>query len=423
MEEMKSRERVYAAVNHKEPDRVPICFGGISAAGIQEGPPDACLGASALYNYLGIKDSKPGVGPVGNITYGIDERVIKRLHSDMHAIYANAPVDIIIEDENTKIWPFYFGMRIKRSDGYDFVDFTNPPMAHMTTEKDIEEYPYWPDLNTNIMEGVIENAKYLHEKTDYYVVGDTPFAYYPLNGYGFNSGMEKWLLDMKIRPKFYHKLCEKFLEANLAFTGQFYKGIGKYVDAATVYDDLGTQESTLMSLSDYREFYKPYQVEIIKNIRKYLRPEAKILLHSDGAIHEFLPDLIEIGVQIIDGVQPLAKNMEPWRLKKDFGDQLAFLGGFDIEQLMPLGTVSEIEEGTKRLISEYASGGGYIFAPSVIIQPETPPENIIAAFDAALKYGKYPVNKIKDGIDYISYIKGLELGKRSSLLGKSTKVC
>ena len=421
MKNMTSRERVYTAIKHREPDRVPICFAGTSATAIQEGPTGACLGASALYNYLGIKDSIPGVGPVGNITYGIDERVIERLHSDMHALYANAPVDVIVEDENTKIWPFYFGMRIKKSGGYDFVDFTNPPMAHMTTVKDIEEYPYWPDLNTNIMEGVVERAKYLHEKTDYFIVGDTPFAYYPLNGYGFNSGMDKWLMDMKIRPKFYHKLCEKFLEANLAFTGQFYKGVGKYVDAATVYDDLGTQESTLMSLSDYREFYKPYQAEIIKNIKKYLKPEAKILLHSDGAISQFILDLIEIGVNMIHGVQPLAKNMEPWKLKKEYGNQLTFLGGFDIEQLMPLGNIDEIKEGVKRLFSEYALGGGFIFGPSVIIQPETHPENIIAAFDAALEYGKYPITEIKDVLDYVGYIKKLKLGERSLLLGKRGK--
>ena len=81
MNEMTSRERVYNAVNHKESDRVPICFAGTSATVIQEGPPDACLGASALYNYLGITDSKPEVGPVGNIVYDIDERIIERLHS------------------------------------------------------------------------------------------------------------------------------------------------------------------------------------------------------------------------------------------------------------------------------------------------------------------------------------------------------
>lgn len=419
MKEMTSRERVYAAVNHKEPDRVPICFAGTSAAVIQEGPPGAGLGASALYKYLGIKDNKPEVGPVGNIVYDIDERVIERLHSDMHAIYADFSEihGVIKESETTKIWPFYFGMRIKSSGGYDFIDFTNPPMAHMTTKKDIDEYPYWPDLNTNITKGVEEKAKWLHEK-NYFVIGDTPFAYYPLNGYGFNSGMDKWLLDMKIRPKFYHQLCEKFLEANLAFTGQFYKAIGKYVDAATVYDDLGTQESGLMSLADYREFYKPYQAEIIKNIRKYIRPEAKILLHSDGSIYQFLPDLIEIGVDIINGMQPLARNMEPWRLKKEFGDQLAFLGGFDIEQLLPLGTNEEIEEGAKRLISEYAPGGGYIFAHSVIIQPETPPENVVTIFDYAYENGKYPIDEIKGGLDFVSYIKGLKLGRRSNKLGK-----
>ena len=99
---------------------------------------------------------EPEWGLVGNIVAAPDDRVIERLHSDMHYLYANVPTDVIQEDENTKIWPFYFGMRIKSVGRHDMIDFTNPPMAHMTTEKDIEEYSYWPDLNTNIMDGVVE---------------------------------------------------------------------------------------------------------------------------------------------------------------------------------------------------------------------------------------------------------------------------
>ena len=332
----------------------------------------------------------------------------------MHYLYANVPTDVIQEDENTKIWPFYFGMRIKSVGQHDMIDFTNPPMAHMTTEKDIEEYSYWPDLNTNIMDGVVEKAKCLHEKTDYFIVGDTPFAYYPFNGYGFNSGMDKWLMDIKIRPKFYHRLAEKFLEANLALTGQFYKGVGRYVDCAMIYDDLGTQVSGLMSLEDYREFYRPYQAEIIKNIRQYLRPEARIMIHTCGSVYQYIPDLIEIGIQILNPLQPLAKNMEPWRLKREFGRDIAFLGGFDTQLLLPNGSPDENVNGVKKLLKEYAPGGGFVFAASINIQADTPAENIVAAFDAALEYGSYPINISEESdLDYVSYIKSLSPGSRT----------
>lgn len=412
---MTSRERVYAALNHEEADRVPICFGGCSAAVIDEVPPygTAC---SDLYKLIGIHDATPHYSLVGNIVAAPDDRLIERLHSDLHYLYANAPTDVIQEDENTKIWPFYFGMRIKTIGFHSMIDFTNPPMAHMETDKDIEEYPYWPDLKTNIMNGVAEQAKYLHDKTDYFIVGDTPFAYYPLNGYGFNSGMDKWLLDMKLRPVFYHKLASKFLEANLAFTGQFYKGVGANVDAAMIYDDLGTQISGLMSLEDYREFYKPYQSEIIRNIRQYLRPEAKIMIHSCGSVVQFIPDLIEIGVDILNPVQPLARNMEPWRLKKEFGKDIAFLGGHDTQLLLPNGTPEENVIGVKKLLREYAPGGGYVFAASINIQADTPAENVLASFDAAFRYGEYPVSipyeNGEDESNYVTYIKNLNLPSR-----------
>jgi uroporphyrinogen decarboxylase len=413
---MTSRERVYAACNHQKPDRVPVCFGGSSATVIDEVPPNGTA-ASDLYKLIGIRDAEPRVGLVGNIVAAPDDRVIERLHSDMHYLYANVPVDVVQEDENTKIWPFYFGMRIKSLGQHSMIDFTNPPMAHMTTEKDIDEYPYWPDLNTDIMDGVVEQAKHLHEETDYFVVGDTPFAYYPFNGYGFNSGMDKWLLDMKIRPDFYHKLAAKFLEANLALTGQFYKGVGEYVDCAMIYDDLGTQVAGLMSLEDYREFYKPYQAEIIGNIRQYLRPEAKIMIHSCGSIVQFIPDLIEIGVQILNPLQPLAKNMEPWRLKKEFGKDIALLGGHDTQLLLPNGTPEENVIGVKKILREYAPGGGYIFAASINIQADTPAENILASFDTAYEYGKYPLDipleKDANELDYVGYIQSLHLGGRS----------
>lgn len=412
---MTSRERVYKALNHQEADRVPICFGGSSSTVIDEVPPygTAC---SDLYRLIGIEDAVAEFGLVGNIVAAPDERLITRLHSDLHYLYANVPTDVVREDENTKVWPFYFGMRIKTIGCHSMIDFSNPPMGHMETQKDIDEYPYWPDLDTDIMAGVVEQARFLREQTDYFVVGDTPFAYYPFNGYGFNSGMDKWLLDMKLRPSFYHKLASKFLEANLALTGQFYRGVGPYVDAAMIYDDLGTQQSGLMSLQDYREFYKPYQMEIIRNIRQYLREEAKVMIHTCGSVFQFVPDLIEIGVDILNPVQPLARNMEPWRIKAEFGKDIAILGGHDTQLLLPNGTPEENVLGVKKLLREYAPGGGYVFAASINIQADTPAENVLAAFDGALKYGRYPLDIPRvggeDDTDYVSYIRSLNLPSR-----------
>lgn len=401
---MNSRERVYAAINHQEPDRVPICFGGGSGTFITECPPDGKV-CSKLYEYLGIKDAEPiQISDVFTQPINIDPRVAQRLHSDMTSVGCNAP-RAVIEPDGSKTWPWFCGMRIRKLGLYDEpFDF---PMRHMTTKEDIDGYP-WPDPSVNIMDGVVERAKYLHEKTDYFVVGRCITTMLPFLGYALFSGMEKWLTDMKLDPKFYHQLSGKLLEIGTAFHEQFFGGIGQYLDGVNIHDDLGTQTGLFMSHADYVQFVKPYTAEIIKNIRKHLRPEAKIILHSCGSVYDAIPDLIEIGVDVLNPVQPLAKNMEPWRLKKEFGDDIPFLGGFDIQKLLPRGTIEQIREGAKKLIQEYAHGGGFIFATSHNIEPDTPPENIVAAFDAAYEYGQYPIPE-QSGDNYVDFIKKLNL--------------
>jgi uroporphyrinogen decarboxylase len=224
--------------------------------------------------------------------------------------------------------------------------------------------------------------------------------------------MDKYFIDMVSNPVLYHKIADRFMETNLAYLKQFYSKVGKYIDCAMVYDDLGTQNSTLVSREIYLKRIKPYQKIIIDNIRKYLRPEAKIMIHSCGSIYDFIPDLIEIGVQILNPLQPLARNMEPYRLKKEFGKDLAFLGGLDTQLLLPGGTAGEVVEGVKKLIREYGKNGGFVFAASINIQSDTPAENILAAFDAAVEHGRYPLNIQTDELDYVNYIKSLKLGSR-----------
>lgn len=405
---MNSRERVYAAINHQEPDRVPIAF-STAASTITECPPNGRV-CSQLYEYLGLTDAEPiQITDVFTQPTNLDPRVVKRLHSDMVPVGPNAP-RVNIEPDGSKTWPWFCGMRIRKIGLYDEpFDF---PMRHMTTKEDIDAYP-WPDLSVNIMDGVVEKARYLHEETDYFVVGRCLSTMLPFLGYALLSGMDKWLIDMKIDPQFYHQLSEKLLEVGLAINDQFFGGIGQYLDGVNINDDLGTQTGLFMSHDDYVQFVKPYTAEIIKNIRKHLRPEAKIIIHSCGSVYEAIPDLIEIGVDVLNPVQPMAKNMEPWRLKKEFGNDISFLGGFDIQQLLPRGTIDQVREGARKLIQEYAHGGGFIFATSHNIEPDTPPENIVAAFDAAYEYGRYPLSE-PSGDNYVDFIKSLNLKDRMS---------
>jgi len=407
MKEMTPRERVYKALNHMEPDRIPICFGGTPNSGIEECPPDH-YAASDLYQYLGLKNAHPVVlNPICNVVANIDEQCLVRLHSDMRLVTDNPPGPVAIDDQR-KIWPFFYGGRIVKCGLYEQIDFSDPPMIHLKTKKDIDEYPYWPDPQTDIMRGVVEKARKLHEETDYFICGSQSSGHFPLNGYGLVSGMEKWLLDMKTEPALYHYLCEKFMQTTMVFMEKFYGAIGKYLDAAIVYDDLGSQAGPLLSLADYRRFYKPYQGEIVRRVKTYLRPTAKIILKSCGSIYQFIPDLIEIGVDVLSPVQPLARKMEPWRLKKEFGKDLSFLGGFDLQRLLPFGSVDQIIKGVKILMNEFAKGGGYIFGASYIIQCNILPDKITAMFDAAFTYGRYPLLTDFENNCFVEFINQLD---------------
>jgi uroporphyrinogen decarboxylase len=132
-----------------------------------------------------------------------------------------------------------------------------------------------------------------------------------------------------------------------------------------------------------------------KSLRCLLRVNCEHYLthtrHSCGSTYDIIPDLIENGVNILNPVQPLAKNMEPWRLKKEFGKDITFCGGIDVQELLPYGTPEQVKESVKNTIKIFGKNGGYILGPAQNIGPDVRPENIVAMYDAALEYGRYPL--------------------------------
>jgi len=389
MKEWTPRERVLTAVEHKEPDRVPISFGGTLSTGILECPPNG-KNYTKLCEYLGIQNyEEPDIGFIGNNVSNIDERVLRKFGSDFRRVDPNPP-EVRIEPDGTKtILGIYCGMRVKKMGYYD--DIFEFPLRNCKSKKDILQYPFWPtsdDFN-KLAEGKEEEAKNLRENTNYALVVDTPL-WFPFLAYPLLSGYEKWFMDMKLNPKFYFALADKLFEVGLGIVEKFIGLVGNYIDIVATYDDMGNQQGLLCSHKDYVKFIKPYEKKMIEHIKKYT--DAKIYRHSCGSVYEVIPDFIEIGVDILNPVQPLAKNMEPWRLKKEFGRYLTFCGGIDVQKLLPHGTPQEVREGVKRTIEIYAPGGGYILGPSHNIEPDTPPENIVAMYESAQEYGKYPIS-------------------------------
>jgi uroporphyrinogen decarboxylase len=145
----------------------------------------------------------------------------------------------------------------------------------------------------------------------------------------------------------------------------------------------------------YRQFIKPSHQRIYSFIHS--KTEAKIFMHTDGSVYDIIPDLIEIGVDILNPVQYGAKNMNLDKLKREFGQDLCFWGGgIDTQQILPSASLVEIEEEVKRNIEIMAPGGGYVFAMTHNIQPDIPPDRLHKAYETALQYGHYASNSNND---------------------------
>jgi uroporphyrinogen decarboxylase len=384
-----SRKRVLAALENKEPDRVPISFGGFVSTCILECPPDGNA-LSKLYKYLDIKGyEKPTPGAWGNIVVNIDERVMNRFGNDFRIILPNGD-DVKTEPDGTKtILGLSCGLKIKKVGYYDDVfDF---PLRNYTSVKDLDKYQNWPtsDDFKNLAKGKVDEVKKLRETTNYAIVEDG-FKAFPIAMYALLSGYDKWLIDMKLNPDYYFALSDKLFEIGLKMVEYWLGPVGKYIDIATTYDDLGAQNGPILSHDDYVKFIKPYEKRMIESIKKHTN--AKIYRHCCGSIYEFIPDFIEIGVDILNPVQPLAKNMEPWRLKREFGKDITFLGGIDTQELL-YKSVGTVKRGVRDTIRAYAPGGGYILGTAHNIEPDTPVENIVALFEAAQEYGWYPLDQ------------------------------
>ena len=148
-------------------------------------------------------------------------------------------------------------------------------------------------------------------------------------------------------------------------------------------DDLGAQNTSLMSPASYREMVKPYQAELIAHIKKFTK--AKVYHHSCGSIHNILDDMIEIGIEILNPVQATATGMETDQLKKRFGDKLTFWGAIDTFKVLPFGSVEDVRKEVETRIRDLSPNGGYVLGSVHNMQVDVPPENVEAMFTTALE--------------------------------------
>ena len=250
--------------------------------------------------------------------------------------------------------------------------------------KDLAHFE-WPDpMDPARVAGLRKEAILRHKEDRFALVGDMVETgiFEPC---WYLRGFEQFLMDLVINKEFAHALLESMLRIQLKRYEKFLLEVGEFLDIVFVGDDLATSESTILSLDLYREMIRPYQMRYFEGLKRMT--DAQIMYHSCGNISSFLGDLTQIGVTILNPVQLNAHGMDPFKLKKAYGEKLTFWGGIDTSSVLPRGSTRDVENEVQLRISQLGPSG-YVLCPVHDVQPDVSGRNILAMFAAARKYGK-----------------------------------
>jgi uroporphyrinogen decarboxylase len=402
---MNHRERVLTSLQHREPDRVPIDLGGTVDSTIM------AVAYRDLRADLGLGPGTIRVADVYQHTALVEEDVRQALGIDVRLV-GDEPVlwrDGVLPDGSPAQFPDKFRPRPQPDgsqvvfdeagavvlkmprDGYYF-DPVHSPLAGATSVHEIDRhlkairsYDKPAHLDTSY-EQLACKARRLREETDYLLVGF-------FGGHIFQSsqslrGWDTFLLDLLMNRTFAEALMDRLVQANIERSERYAETVCPYIDVIQFEDDLGMQDRPLLRPELYRQVVKPYHARLFQFVKS--RCEAYLLLHTDGAVAPFIPDFIDMGVDILNPVQVSAAGMDSRTLKREFGDEIVFWGGgCDSQRILPFGTPQDVADEVKRRIDDLAPSGGFVFAPIHNIQAEVPPENIVAMFDTAREYGVY----------------------------------
>jgi uroporphyrinogen decarboxylase len=374
MAEYSHRERVLLTFNHQEADRIPI---------------DLMGNASMLLDktYLRLRDHL-GLSPIPPVRSGAtanyyDDRILEYLDIDFRRIFLKKnPRNKVIEREDgifTDAWGIGF-MKLGVT-----VNAVEHPLSKVNSVKDVESYN-WPKAEDMfVIDGLNEEAKRLYENTDYALVARNPLSEGFLERPSNLMGMEEFYVNLLENPAVTKCIIAHLLEIYKDVYGMFLDAVGPYVQMVEVGDDLGGKDNLLISPEMYREFIKPAELELYSLIHEKA-PEAALFHHTDGAVFDLIPDLIEVGVNVLNPVQTSAKGMEARRLKEAHGNSIVFHGA--IENVESDVSAAEIITEVKQRIDTLSPGGGYVLSCCNHMMDVTP-ENIISMFQTAREYGHY----------------------------------
>lgn len=399
---MTSRERLIAVLNHQRPDRVPIDLGGTPDTGVTG------VAYNHLKSHLGLDEGGTRLIDLSMQVAKVGDRVRERFRGDVALV--------MFEAKSYRPWTLPNGESlevpslwapVRESDGADVLmgpwgkpltkrlpaSFTFSPVGPLCpglqSEKDIQTFmpvirimdrpPYVDET----LEDLGQRARWLHEETSLGI-----FAYY--GGHIFAAaqllrGMDQFLCDLVERPSFARALMEAIADAHIKEFDHFFQAVGPWAQVVGVADDLGMQTGPQISPKMFREIVRPPMERFYRHMRS--RMSCKLFLHSCGSVFQLIPDLIEMGVQVLNPVQVSATDMDTRSLKREFGKDLVFWGGgCDTQRVLPRGSREEIRREVRSRIEDLGRHGGMVFAQVHNIQPEVQPESIVTMLDAAYEF-------------------------------------
>lgn len=376
------REIFHTIVNHQEPERVLVDFGKHIGSFHRNA-------YERLKNHLGIETETKILDRMAQNVV-LDEEICQRLGIDFRWVVPHwvGVRDMEIDGEKGYVDMWHTPHQWTEVGNY-YAIHTQPFGQDNLTLDHIEAFE-WPDPNQPAMfTGLREQAKNWYENTDY-VIGADGIKAGILQTASQIRGYDKLFLDFALNPDLAHAIMNKISETINAMYRNYMQAVGEYVQVVTITDDQGTQNSLMISPQMFQTFIKPHLQSLIKTIKE--NADVQVLMHCDGAILKILPDLIEIGVDILNPIQPVVKGFEDtYALKEQFGDQICFHGGIDVQQVLPNATPADVNKEVARRIYDLGRRGGYIIAPCHNINVDIPIENVLAMFDAVQDIGCYPL--------------------------------
>ena len=367
---MTHRERVLAALEHRTPDRLPMDLGSARFTGIVTGAYER------LRAHLGFGKPGPIIERMQQLV-DMDEEVLEYLDVDARAFVQGAPDRGGDEELPGHRYRDEWGVTRIKPPGSHYYDLEVCPLAGDITAQTVARYR-WPDpTDPGYCRGLRAKAEALR-RTDYAVIYNARFNLVHTTQY--LRGFEDWFLDLGRDHALFQCLMDAVLEVLVELNRRTLAEVGDLIDIVAFGDDLGQQDRPVCSPANYRKLMRPCQERIVETIRAHTR--ARILYHTCGSVYKYMEDFIAIGIDAINPVQIRARDMEPGRLKREFGDRMAFWGGIDSQQVLPRGSSAEVAAEVRRMFALMGGSGGYVLAAVHNVQPDVPPENVCAMFAA-----------------------------------------